>query len=73
MNENLDAGGKHLSQAELEIEKVLRPAVFTEFSGQPKVVDNLKIFVKAARQRTNPSTMCCCTALPDLAKLPWRM
>ena len=51
MNENLDARGEQLSQAELEIEKVLRPAVFTEFSGQPKVVDNLKIFVEAARQR----------------------
>ncbi|MEN8226055.1 MAG: Holliday junction branch migration DNA helicase RuvB [Bacteroidota bacterium] len=51
MNENLDPGGEHLSQAELEIEKVLRPAEFTEFSGQAKVVDNLKIFVEAAKQR----------------------
>ena len=51
MNENLDASGAHLSKAELEIEKVLRPAEFTEFSGQAKVVDNLKIFVEAARQR----------------------
>lgn len=51
MNENLDPRGDHLSQAELEIEKVLRPSEFTEFSGQPKVVDNLKIFVEAARQR----------------------
>lgn len=51
MNENLDPKGEQLSQAELEIEKVLRPAEFTEFSGQHKVVDNLKIFVEAARQR----------------------
>ena len=51
MNENLDARGDHLSQAELEIEKVLRPAEFTEFSGQLKVVDNLRIFVEAAKQR----------------------
>lgn len=51
MNENLDPTGEHLSQAEMEIEKVLRPAEFTEFSGQAKVVDNLKIFVEAARQR----------------------
>jgi Holliday junction DNA helicase RuvB len=51
MNENLDPGREHLSQAELEIEKVLRPAEFSEFSGQLKVVDNLKIFVEAARQR----------------------
>lgn len=51
MNENLDPRGDHLSQAELEIEKVLRPAEFTEFSGQLKVVDNLRIFVEAAKQR----------------------
>jgi len=51
MNENLDPTGEQLSQAELEIEQVLRPAEFTEFSGQLKVVDNLKIFVEAAKQR----------------------
>jgi Holliday junction DNA helicase RuvB len=51
MNENLDPGGEHLSQADLELEKVLRPAEFTEFSGQAKVVENLKIFVAAAKQR----------------------
>jgi len=51
MNESLDPRSDHLSQAELEIEKVLRPAEFIEFSGQAKVVDNLKIFVEAARQR----------------------
>jgi Holliday junction DNA helicase RuvB len=51
MNENLDAAGDHLSQSELEIEKVLRPAEFHDFAGQPKVVENLKIFVEAAKQR----------------------
>ncbi len=51
MNENLDPGGENLSQAEKEIEKVLRPSHFGEFSGQPKVLENLKIFVEAARQR----------------------
>jgi len=51
MNENLDPRGDHLSQAELEIEKVLRPAEFKDFSGQAKVVDNLKVFVEAAKQR----------------------
>ncbi|MEE4257355.1 MAG: Holliday junction branch migration DNA helicase RuvB [Bacteroidales bacterium] len=51
MNENLDPRGDHLSQAEIEIEKVLRPAEFKDFSGQAKVVDNLKVFVEAAKQR----------------------
>ncbi|MCK9421658.1 MAG: Holliday junction branch migration DNA helicase RuvB [Bacteroidales bacterium] len=51
MNENLDASGEHLSNGEKEIEKVLRPSEFVEFAGQVAIVENLKIFVKAARQR----------------------
>lgn len=51
MNENLDPTGAHLSQAEKEIEKVLRPIAFDDFAGQAKVVENLKIFVEAAKQR----------------------
>jgi Holliday junction DNA helicase RuvB len=51
MNENLDAKGEHLSKIEFEIEKVLRPNRFESFAGQPKVVENLKIFVEAAKQR----------------------
>jgi len=51
MNENLDSTGEHLSQVEKEIEKVLRPSDFTDFSGQPGVVENLKIFVQAAKLR----------------------
>jgi holliday junction DNA helicase RuvB len=51
MNENLDPERKQLSKAELEIEKVLRPAEFSDFSGQAKVVENLSVFVEAAKQR----------------------
>jgi Holliday junction DNA helicase RuvB len=51
MNENLDATGKHLSNTELEIEKVLRPSEFSDFAGQHSVVENLRIFVQAARMR----------------------
>jgi len=51
MNENLDPDKDHLSPGEKEIEKVLRPADFSDFYGQPKVVENLKIFVEAAKQR----------------------
>lgn len=51
MNENLDPRGKHLTAAEKEIEKVLRPSDFDNFSGQHKVKENLKIFVEAAKQR----------------------
>lgn len=51
MNENLDATGKHLTNTELEIEKVLRPSEFSDFAGQKSVVENLRIFVQAARMR----------------------
>ena len=36
---------------EVEIEKVLRPAKFSDFTGQPKIVENLKIFIEAAKLR----------------------
>jgi holliday junction DNA helicase RuvB len=52
MNENLDPSAENLSQPEKDIEKVLRPSGFEEFQGQHKVVDNLKIFVEAAKQRS---------------------
>ncbi len=51
LNTNLDPEADKLSPAEKEIEKVLRPNDFTEFYGQEKIIDNLKIFVQAARQR----------------------
>ncbi len=34
-----------------QIEKALRPKLLDEFSGQQKIVDNLQIFIQAAKQR----------------------
>ena len=51
MNENLDPTGKQLNPADKEIEKALRPGVFVDFSGQEAIVENLKVFVQAARLR----------------------
>src|SRR5580700_9895284 len=51
MNENLNPDHEHLSSAEKEVEKVLRPKEFADFSGQDKVIENLRIFVQAAKQR----------------------
>jgi Holliday junction DNA helicase RuvB len=39
------------SERDLEIEARLRPCVFSDFEGQKKIVDNLKVFVEAARLR----------------------
>lgn len=51
MNENLDASGKHFKQGDKEIEQMLRPSLFDSFSGQGKVVENLQVFVDAAKNR----------------------
>lgn len=51
MNENLDPSAQKLSNTEKDIEKVLRPVEFEDFMGQQNVVDNLRIFVEAAKQR----------------------
>lgn len=51
MNENLDATGSSFSKGEKDIERALRPEGFQEFAGQRAVVDNLKVFVQAAKAR----------------------
>jgi len=38
---------------EFEIEKVLRPKLFADFEGQDKIVENLKVFIEAAKQRVD--------------------
>ncbi len=47
----LSGDDDNMSQAEKEIDKALRPLSFRDFTGQDKIVENLKIFVLAARRR----------------------
>lgn len=51
MNEHLDPNLDRLTQPERDIEKVLRPQFFEDFRGQFKILENLKIFVEAAKLR----------------------
>lgn len=51
MEENFDIREHQLTSRERDFENALRPLNFSDFSGQDKVVDNLRIFVKAARLR----------------------
>lgn len=51
INEHLDASGDQLSGSDREVERALRPVEFDDFSGQQNVVDNLRVFVAAAKQR----------------------
>ena len=54
MSEDFDirnAAGQVAGSSEKEIERAMRPLSFSAFAGQEKVVDNLKVFVTAARMR----------------------
>lgn len=50
-NPNIDPDISRLSSTEREYEKALRPGDFGNFVGQQQVVDNLKVFVQAAKLR----------------------
>jgi len=50
-NPNLDPSGDQFTPEEQQVEKALRPKALEDFSGQPKIVENLKVFITAARQR----------------------
>lgn len=50
----LSGEGYEMNSEENEFEKALRPLSFDDFTGQLKVVENLKIFVEAAKQRNEP-------------------
>lgn len=50
----LNADNEQMTPAEQEFERALRPLEFHDFTGQEKIVENLKIFVEAARRRNEP-------------------
>ncbi len=47
----LKGDGEELTAPDKEVEKALRPLSFQDFTGQLKIVDNIKIYVSAAKQR----------------------
>mgnify|MGYP003552315442 FL=1 len=54
MDDNFDIREESLSSKERDFENALRPPKFDDFSGQQKVVDNLEVFVEAAKYRGEP-------------------
>ena len=50
-NPNLNTEDENLTGPEKEFERVLRPQTFEDFTGQEKILENLRVFVKAAVQR----------------------
>ena len=54
MAEDFDIRNEQQGSAEKEFENALRPLRFSDFNGQKKVVDNLEVFVEAAKYRHEP-------------------
>jgi Holliday junction DNA helicase RuvB len=50
-NDNLNNTPENLSPADKEFENTIRPKEIDEFSGQPQLIENLTIFIKAAKLR----------------------
>jgi holliday junction DNA helicase RuvB len=51
MEENIDLRKENINEDDQEFEKKLRPVRFNDFKGQNQIIDNLIVFVTAARQR----------------------
>lgn len=53
MEEEFNIRNEGINKKETEFEQKIRPSYFDEFQGQGKVVENLKVFVEAARMRND--------------------
>ncbi len=54
MDQNFDIRHESSSPTEKDFENALRPLRFADFTGQQKVVENLEVFVEAAKFRGEP-------------------
>jgi Holliday junction DNA helicase RuvB len=68
MDDILNIRNEKISEAEREYEKKLRPHEFDEFKGQDKIVENLKVFVKAAKMRNEALDHILLSGPPGLGK-----
>lgn len=50
-NQNLHTGNEALTAAEKEFENNIRPAAIADFSGQPQLIENLLVFIRATKMR----------------------
>lgn len=68
MENQFDIRNQLLSDREQEFENTLRPLRFQDFRGQEKIVENLKIFVSAAKMREEPMDHVLLHGPPGLGK-----
>lgn len=50
-NPNVNTAKETLTPADKEFENNIRPSIIEDFSGQPQIIENIKIFIKAAKMR----------------------
>jgi Holliday junction DNA helicase RuvB len=68
MIEDLNIHNYNLGEEDKEIDRQLRPQRFEDFNGQDKIVENLKVFVKAARLRNESLDHVLLSGPPGLGK-----
>ncbi len=68
MEENLDIRNEEISEAEKELEQQLRPVTLMDFKGQQQVIENLTVFVTAAKQRNESLDHVLLNGPPGLGK-----
>ncbi len=68
MRKRADQTSPERIESEAEFDRTLRPLRFNDFVGQKKIVDNLKIFIQAARQRQESLDHVLLTGPPGLGK-----
>ena len=54
MREDYLSSENNSSSKDKEFENILRPKSFSDFLGQEQIISNVKVFVKAAKQRSEP-------------------
>lgn len=50
-NKNLDSNKENLSASDVVFENSIRPSVIHDFSGQAQIIENITIFIRAAKMR----------------------
>lgn len=68
MDDNFNVREYNISEDEREYDRQLRPHEFKEFKGQEKTIENLKVFVKAAKLRNEALDHVLLSGPPGLGK-----
>lgn len=66
----LSGDEEQLGPKDREFERALRPLSFEDFTGQAKIIENLRVFVHAAKKRNEPLDHVLLHGPPGLGKPP---